>query len=238
MKQRAVIKGLVASMPAAAGMLAEVGMQPNGQGSESRQHRVDVKAFTGRGTTGTSPGGRAVPAAGGSRLLRDALAAVARVHGEMIELARLTQEVLGRDAYLCLHRRTVTQQLSLRWRRADAASAHVPWPQVPDLFHRYSPAMSLWYLEADQQARALNQREKASRYALKHARREAAVARSGSRRAAREVGSDRWIALQADPARDRWSRGAVRRCGGGRRCRMRALHAARAPSRAAPQKLH
>jgi hypothetical protein len=177
MTQRAVVKRLVAGEPTPAGMPAEGGMQPNGQRIESRQHRVDVKAFTGRGTSGTSASGRTVPAAGGSRLLRDALAAVERVHSEMIELARLTREVLGHEAYLCLHRRAVTQQLSLRWRRADAVSAHVPWPEVPALFRSYSPAMSKWYQEADQQARELNQREKACRYALKHARQEAAAGR-------------------------------------------------------------
>lgn len=177
MKQRAVIKGLAANVPATARTLAGGGFEASGQWSGSRQHRVDVKAFTGRGTRGAAVVNLEVPAARGSRLLRNALAEVERVHGQMIELARLTQEVVGRTVYLCLHRRPITQQLSLRWRRTDAASAHVPWPQVPELFRRYAPEMSQWYLEVDRQARVLNQREKASRYALKQARREAAAAR-------------------------------------------------------------
>lgn len=178
MKQRAVVKGLAASVPAPAGIPDERGMQSNGQWSGSRQHRVDVKAFTGRGTRGAEVVNLEVPAARGSRLLRNALAEVERVHGEMIELARLTHEVVGRTVYLCLHRRPVTQQLSLRWRRTDTACAHVPWPLVPELLGRYAPEMSQWYLEADRRARTLNQREKASRYALKHARREAETARA------------------------------------------------------------
>lgn len=178
MSAKAVVKGLGQGIPASVETLEQARIAAEPGRGEHRQHRVDIKAFKGRGTAGTLLPDRAVPAAGGSRLLRDALAAVERVHGEMIKLAQLTHEVVGRDAYLCLHRRANTQQLSLRWRRADTASAHVPWPKVPELFRRYLPAMLLWYQEVDRQARALNQREKACRYALKHARREADLVRS------------------------------------------------------------
>ena len=186
MPAKAVVKGPGRGVSAAAEPLEQVRLEAETRQGGHRQHRVDIKAFKGRGTPQAAPA-PLVPAATGSRPVRDALAAVERLHVEMANLAALTQEIRARHVHLCLHRRHATQQVSLRWRRCDTEGAHVPWRLVPDVLRCDSPALQHWYSEVDRKARELNEQEIAARHALKRAQRDAA-AQGEARRATRAGG--------------------------------------------------
>ena len=174
MRAKAVVKGPLLGMPAEAETLEQAGTKAESRRGEHRQHRVDTKAFKGRGEPeAVLP--YLVPGATGSRLLREALAAVERLHVEMADLVALTQEIRARHVHLCLHRRHATQQVSLRWRQCDTKGAHVPWRLVPDVLSCDSPALRHWYAEVDRRARELNEQEIAARHALKRAQRDAAL---------------------------------------------------------------
>lgn len=178
MQAKAVVKGLGRGVPAAAETLEQTRKRAESGGGAHRQHRVDIKAFKGRGTP-QAASSHVVPSASGSRVLRDAHAAVERLHVEMANLVALTQEIRGRHVHLCLHRRSATQQVSLRWRCCNTEGAHVPWRQVPDVLRSDSPALQHWYAEVDRRARDLNEQEIAARHALKKAQRVAALGEPG-----------------------------------------------------------
>jgi hypothetical protein len=178
MPAKAVVKGLRHGVPAVAESLEQVRLDAESGRGEHRQHRVDIKAFKGRGTPQAAPY-PPVPAAGGSRALRDALAAVERLQVEMANLVALTHEIRSRHVHLCLHRRTATGQVSLRWRRCDTEGAHVPWKRVPEVLRCSSPELQHWYGEVDRRARELNKQEIAARYTLKRARCDAGLAPHG-----------------------------------------------------------
>lgn len=186
MSAKAVVKGPGHGLPAAAETLEQVRFEAESGRSGHRQHRVDIKAFKGRGTPQAAPS-PVVPEAGGSRAVRDALAAVERLQVEMATLAALTQEIRGRHVHLCLHRRAATRQVSLRWRRCDTKGAHVPWERVPEVLRCDSPALQHWYGEVDRRARELNEQEIAARHVLKRAQRDA-TAVCETRRATRAGG--------------------------------------------------
>jgi len=174
MPAKAVVKGHRHSVPAVAEPLEQVRLDAESGRGADRQHHVDIKAFKGRGSPQAAPS-PLVSGPGGSRALRDALAAVERLQVAMASLAALTHEIRGRHVHLCLHRRKATGQVSLRWRRCDTEGAHVPWQQVPQVLRCSSPELQHWYGEVDRRARELNKQEIAARYALKWARRDAAA---------------------------------------------------------------
>jgi hypothetical protein len=119
------------------------------------QHRVDAKAFTGRGA---------------HRRLREARQRVDSLHREMEQLARLSLTLPGRVMYLCVHRRTRTGQATLRWRQAGALAPHLPWPQVSKLLLACPPALADWYRAMNAAVRRLNGAEKQARAAWRVAR--------------------------------------------------------------------
>lgn len=174
MRAKAVVKGPLHGVRAVSETLEHAWTGSELGRGEHRQHRVDIKAFKGRGTPQAAPA-PLVPAATGSRPVRDALAVVERLHVEMANLAALTTEIRARHVHLCLHRRHATEQVSLRWRRCDTKGAHVPWRLVPDVLRCDSPALHHWYAEVDRRARELNEQEIAARHALKRAQRDAAT---------------------------------------------------------------
>ena len=133
----------VAATPSTAGM--------------SCQHRVDAKAFTGRGA---------------QRRLREARQRVDSVHREMEQLARLSSTLPGRVMYLCMHRRTRTGQATLRWRQAGALAPHLPWPEVGKLLLACPPALADWYRAMTAAVRRHNGAEKQARAAWRAARSE------------------------------------------------------------------
>lgn len=133
-----------------------VNMATNGRAKgavgEHCQHRVDVKAFTGRGSQ--------VPPL---RQLRQARADVEGVLAEMAALVALTLQVPGHPMYLCVHRRASSGQTALRWRRSGAVARHLSWAQVESAIRVMPPAYATWYAQVDEAARRLNAREMASR---------------------------------------------------------------------------
>lgn len=174
MSAKAVVKGLRHGVPAVAEPLEQGRLDTESGRGGHRQHRVDIKAFKGRGTPQAAPY-PVVPGPGGSRALRDALAAVEHLQVAMASLVALTHEIRGRHVHLCLHRRKATGQVSLRWRRCDTEGAHVPWQDVPQVLRCGTPALQHWYSEVDRKARDLNKQEIEARHALKWARRDAAA---------------------------------------------------------------
>lgn len=116
------------------------------------QQRVDAKAFTGKGA---------------QRALRDLQARIEAVHCEMRELVQPTLAVPGKAMYLCLHRRSRTGQLVLRWRQCGATAPHMSWHEVDRLLSSYPPVLRHWYRDVDMAARRLNRAEKRARAALR-----------------------------------------------------------------------
>lgn len=123
--------------------------------NETCQHRVDAKAFTGRGA---------------ARRLREARETVDNIHAEMRQLAATTNGVPGKTFYLCVHRRNATDQCSLRWRATGASAAHLTWAEMEPLFAQYPYEAAQWYREANATALELNAREIAARAALRDAK--------------------------------------------------------------------
>ena len=145
-----LLGGLVAG--ASDPVAGAVNMETNDGAIEHCQHRVDVKAFTGRGSKAPS-----------QRQRRQARADVDSVLAEMSALVDLTLRVPGRPMYLCLHRRSSSGQTALRWRRAGAVARHLSWAQVEAAIRVMPPAYATWYAQVDEAARGLNAREIAVR---------------------------------------------------------------------------
>ena len=123
------------------------------------QHDADtkaLKAFTGRGRAGQGD-------------LCKLEASLERIHAEMAELARASKTVRGRSFYLALHRRTVTGQLSLRW-RSMAGNRHLSWEAMPALFALQLAPIAQWYVELQARIVDLNYEECVVRNALRHAK--------------------------------------------------------------------
>lgn len=120
------------------------------------QQGVDAKAFKGRGQW--------------ARFL-DAKQLVDRVHAEMEALVGTTLAVPGRLMYLCAHRRSLTGQVALRWRRAGAQALHLAWQDVEATIAGFGPEHRAWYVKANQMVHELNQREIDARRAMTRAKR-------------------------------------------------------------------
>lgn len=127
----------------------------DGAGIGARQHRIDRKAFKGRGA---------------ARELMKARQAVDKVHEDMRNLAEATKSIKGRTFYLALHARAATGQLSLRWRKAGATdTSHIPWDTLEEYFSKLPDELVHWYQTVNQVAISLNAQEKLNRSVLKYA---------------------------------------------------------------------
>ena len=127
--------------------------------AEDCQHSADtkaLKAFTGRGRERQSE-------------ICKLEAKLDRLHAEMEELAQVSKTVRGRSFYLALHRRTVTGQLSLRW-RSMAGNRHLSWEAMPALFALQLAPIAQWYVELQARIVDLNYEECVVRNALRHAK--------------------------------------------------------------------
>jgi len=103
---------------------------------------------------------------------------VDKVRQDMANLVKLSTQVIGRTMYLCTHRRKEHDQVSLRWRESGLAGGHIPWDEVETVIAAYPQELQDWYRQANRLVQELNEKEKASRAALRKARRDAASAQS------------------------------------------------------------
>jgi hypothetical protein len=118
------------------------------------QHRVDRKAFKGRGTWPR---------------LAEAKAAVDSIHDDMRRLAAATRSIKTKRFYLALHTRSATGQLSLRWRRAGTADTrHLAWDALDELLAPLPAELVQWYRNVNSVAIALNGDEKHARAVRRH----------------------------------------------------------------------
>ena len=129
-------------------------------GRESCQQRVDTKAFTGRGEP---------------RAVREAAAAVDRLHLQMDQLVATSGRSRVAQLYLALHVRS-TGQHSLRWRGLTTAGghAHLSWDDARRLIGKQPYGMQAQLVAWDVQAKSLNAEEIKARLDLKRARAAAA----------------------------------------------------------------
>ncbi len=88
----------------------------------------------------------------------------------MRELVRLTLAVPGRTMYLCMHSRSRTGQMALRWRQCGALAPHLPWGEVTRLLQTYPWRLATWYRRVNDMALRLNVSEKQARASLNAAR--------------------------------------------------------------------
>lgn len=116
------------------------------------QQGVDIKAFTGRG--------RILPSVARCRMLVD------RVHRAMASLASQSRLPAG-GIHLCVHRRNLTGQVSLRWRHAGRPGAHIGWTELKEWID-CSPDRD-WYARLNAAALELNFQEKDARQSLRQA---------------------------------------------------------------------
>jgi hypothetical protein len=160
-----VTKGLVSKgrVVSARGDVDKASVESKPPIAEHRQHRVDTKAFTGRGSL--------------ARVM-EAQAAVDSVREAMKQLIALSLKVHGRPMYLAVHKRSETGQVSIRWRRVNAKAAHLPWREVDRLIASFPEELRGWYHDVNQHARLLNQREMDARRALARAQRALATQQS------------------------------------------------------------
>ena len=126
----------------------------------SRQQRVDLKAFTGKGDR---------------RVVRQAMKAVDDIHAEMAELAQVSVLWGKRVLYLTHHTRSLTQQHSLRWRGYSVVDGkgghkHLSWDEAADRIRVQPYEVQIHFHTLDSEARRLNAVEQEARAELKRLR--------------------------------------------------------------------
>jgi hypothetical protein len=122
---------------------------------EHCQHGVDIKGFKGKGAS------RDFLAA------RDAVDDLVR---QMMELAQRSRERPIRWLVLCVHRRSSSGQVCLRWRGTGYLAKHVPWGQVGEYIKDAHFNERQWYEQADTLVQRLNYQMIAARFKLKQMR--------------------------------------------------------------------
>ena len=120
------------------------------------QERVDVKAFTGRGS---------------QRELRHLVDKLEAIEASMQGLSTASKALPACNAYLVVHHRTASGYTFLRWRERAGASRHVRWDDVDSILAVMPDRVRAWCSEAGAQAQALNAEHLAVREAIKVVRR-------------------------------------------------------------------
>jgi hypothetical protein len=125
------------------------------------QQGGDAKGFKGRGA---------------HRAVRAAQEHVDHIHAAMDQLVQDSKEFArqteARVLDLAIHRRSGTQQHSLRWREPGSGGRHIGWHEVEDHLRHCSQLVRERYRGFTAQARSLNQQEKQARAELRRARSE------------------------------------------------------------------
>jgi len=127
--------------------------------AQTCQQGGDVKGFKGRGA---------------HRAVSEAWHEVDSIHAAMAQLVQeakdLARDVAERVLDLAVHRRSGTQQQSLRWRVPGSGGKHIGLDQVEPLLALCSQHVRQRYIWLTERARGLNEQEKRARSQLRRAR--------------------------------------------------------------------